>query len=227
MLETERRPLRVARTDQQGDGPIHGGHAAKRLLDVSVASIALVLLAPLMLAIWVAIRITSPGPAIFKQERIGLHHRPFTMYKFRTMYVESTVDVHRDYVSRVANGKSTPVEGMYKLRSDPRITRLGRWLRRTSIDELPQLWNVLRGEMSLVGPRPMLAWEAELFSEAGHPRFHVLPGMTGLWQVSGRHRLPMTKALELDTEYVGRQSLAFDLLVLARTVPVVLRREGV
>jgi lipopolysaccharide/colanic/teichoic acid biosynthesis glycosyltransferase len=201
----------------------------KRCLDVLVAGSALVLLSPFLLALAIAIRLTSPGPAVFRQERLGQGGRVFTMLKFRTMYSDTDDAVHRAYVTRlltddvpVAGGAS----GLFKLEADPRITPIGRWLRRTSLDELPQLINIVRGEMSLVGPRPSLAWEAELYSETDRQRFEVLPGITGLWQVSGRSRLSMREALALDVEYVRRRSIWFDLLILARTIPTVLRSEA-
>jgi lipopolysaccharide/colanic/teichoic acid biosynthesis glycosyltransferase len=199
----------------------------KRVLDILVSSVVLAVLSPLLLAIWVAVRLTSQGPAVFQQERLGRYRVPFTMYKFRTMYVDSGDEVHRAYVRQLLTADEAPTggeSGLYKLDSDPRITRLGGWLRRTSLDELPQLVNVLRGDMSLVGPRPVLSWEAELFSETECLRFQVSPGVTGLWQVSGRNQLSMRDALELDVEYVARQSFVYDLTLLARTVPAVLKR---
>ena len=160
---------------------------------------------------------------MFRQQRLGLDQRPFTVLKLRTMYAGRDDRIHREYVTRLlsadAQAVASPGNGLYKLAADPRITRIGAWLRRTSLDELPQLYNVLRGEMSLVGPRPVLPWEAEMFGERHQRRFAVRPGLTGLWQVSGRSRLTMSKALELDIEYVSRQSFAFDLLILIRTVP--------
>jgi lipopolysaccharide/colanic/teichoic acid biosynthesis glycosyltransferase len=134
--------------------------------------------------------------------------------------------IHRDFVTRMLAEAPEAVapDGFYKLAADPRITPVGAWLRRTSLDELPQLVNVIRGDMSLVGPRPVLGWEAELFTEAARIRFRVRPGLTGLWQVSGRARLTMPQALELDAQYVHRQSLWLDLSILARTVPAQMRR---
>jgi lipopolysaccharide/colanic/teichoic acid biosynthesis glycosyltransferase len=201
--------------------------AVKRGLDLLLAGTGLIVLTPLLAAIWLAVRLSSPGPAVFRQERLGLHQRPFTMYKFRSMTVGNSDAVHRAYVSRMltADGaQSERVNGLYKLDGDPRVTRLGAWLRRTSLDELPQLVNVVRGEMSLVGPRPVLAWEAELFRPEAMARFDTRPGLTGLWQVSGRNRLTMPQALALDVEYVRRQSLWLDLTILARTLPAQLRR---
>lgn len=204
--------------------------ADKRLLDLLIASVCLVLVSPLLVAAAVIVRATSPGPALFRQPRIGLGRRQFVLYKFRTMYDGSSSDVHREYVSRLLTDDDPPAggrQGLYKLEDDPRITRVGRLLRRTSIDELPQLFNVLRGEMSLVGPRPVLPWEAELIGATHSSRFLAMPGITGLWQVSGRNSLTMRQGFDLDVEYLRRQSLTFDLLILLKTVPVVLSARGV
>lgn len=203
---------------------------AKRALDLTLASLAVLILAPLLAAIWLGVRLSSPGPAVFRQERLGRDERPFVMYKFRSMHSGSSDAIHRAYVTRMLTGDGDPVEaaatGLFKLEHDPRVTPFGAWLRRTSLDELPQLVNVVRGDMSLVGPRPVLAWEAELFSEQSRARFRTRPGLTGLWQVSGRNLLTMRQALELDVEYVRRQSLWLDLTILARTVPAQLRRNA-
>jgi lipopolysaccharide/colanic/teichoic acid biosynthesis glycosyltransferase len=199
----------------------------KRALDLVVAGLGLLIISPLLVAIWLAVRLTSPGPAIFKQERLGLARTPFTMYKFRSMTTGNSDEAHRAYVSKMLTsdgGDSERVNGLYKLDGDPRVTRLGAWLRKTSLDELPQLFNIVKGEMSLVGPRPVLAWEAELFKPEAMARFDTRPGLTGLWQVSGRNLLTMPQALALDVEYVRRQSLWLDLSILARTLPAQLRR---
>ena len=199
----------------------------KRFIDIVIALTGLVLAAPVFAVAWLAIRLTSPGPAVFRQARLGRGERPFTMYKFRTMYIDNDDAIHRRYVRSLLTEDAPPTggqNGLYKLEADPRVTRVGRWLRATSLDELPQLVNVLKGDMSLVGPRPVLAWEAELFDPEERVRFEVRPGLTGLWQVSGRSRLSMRDALELDVEYVRRQSVALDLALLAKTVPALLRR---
>jgi lipopolysaccharide/colanic/teichoic acid biosynthesis glycosyltransferase len=199
-----------------------GDEAAKRAMDVVLSLLLLICLAPLLLVLCTLVRCTSAGPALFRQERLGRHKRPFTLLKLRTMYTGNDDRMHRDYVARLLSSDQAAVDGaLFKLADDPRITRPGAWLRRTSLDELPQLINVLRGEMSLVGPRPVLPWEAQLFGGAHQQRFAVRPGMTGLWQVSGRSLLPMRKALELDAEYVARRSFVLDLVILARTVPAV------
>ena len=199
--------------------------ADKRLLDLLIASVCLALVSPLLAAVAIIVLATSPGPALFRQPRIGRGRREFVLYKFRTMYDGNSSDAHREYVSKLLTDDHPPAggrDGLYKLEDDPRITRVGRLLRRTSIDELPQLINVLRGDMSLVGPRPVLPWEAELIGTTHSVRFLATPGITGLWQVSGRNRLTMRQGFDLDVEYLQRQSLAFDVRILLKTIPVVL-----
>ncbi len=206
--------------------PRLGQEAVKRALDIALASLLLIITSPLVLLLWCLVRSTSAGPALFRQERVGRDMRPFTMLKLRSMYEGNDDVTHRAYVSGMlsADEEATAPNGMlFKLVRDPRITPLGRWLRKTSVDELPQLINVLRGDMSLVGPRPMLTWEAELLAEPYRPRFTVKPGITGLWQVSGRSRLSMRTALELDVEYARHRSVLVDLSILARTVPALFR----
>jgi lipopolysaccharide/colanic/teichoic acid biosynthesis glycosyltransferase len=201
----------------------------KRLFDILVAAACLLVLAPVLLAVAALVRLTSPGPALFRQTRIGQHGRPFRMYKFRTMTAGCSDQLHREYVTGLLldeaprpGGRS----GLYKLEADPRVTRLGALLRRTSIDELPQLLNVLRGEMSVVGPRPMLPWELELVTPPYRERLAVPAGITGLWQVSGRNKLTMKEGLELDIEYVRTATFLLDLLIVARTVLAVLLPRG-
>jgi lipopolysaccharide/colanic/teichoic acid biosynthesis glycosyltransferase len=198
--------------------------AVKRVLDLALAALALLVLAPLLAAVWAAVRCTSPGPAVFRQQRLGRHGQPFTMYKFRTMWTDAGDAAHRTYVRTMLTGAAATNGGLYKLVGDPRITPVGAFLRRTSLDELPQLANVVRGEMSLVGPRPVLDWEAELFPPAARARFAVRPGLTGLWQVSGRNRLTMLQALDLDVEYVHRHTIWLDLAIILKTIPAQLRR---
>lgn len=202
---------------------------AKRVLDVVGAVTGILLLAPLLLAVWLWVRLDSRGPALFRQERLGRDARPFTIYKFRTMRTDADDQVHRAYVTQLLTADAPEAggsDGLFKLERDPRVTRAGSFLRRTSLDELPQLFNVLLGDMSLVGPRPALAWEAALYEPQYWQRFDVLPGLTGLWQVSGRSRLTMRQALDLDLDYVRRCSLALDLGILARTVPSLLRSQA-
>ena len=200
--------------------------AAKRALDIVVSLAMIMVLGPLLILLWSAVRLTSRGPALFRQQRLGRDRQRFMVLKLRTMYSGNNDQIHRDYVTNMLRDRQPQAagsSGLFKLDADPRITPLGAWLRRTSLDELPQLLNVLGGQMSLVGPRPVLPWEEELFSAANRQRFEVKPGITGLWQVSGRSKLSMQQALELDAEYVGRRSLALDLIILIRTVPALLR----
>lgn len=196
---------------------------AKRVLDVLAASVLLVALLPLLLVAFLAVRTTSPGSGIYRQQRVGAGGRTFEIYKFRTMHDRSPEDVHRRYVARLLAGQVQPEQGLYKLDGDVRVTKVGALLRRTSIDELPQLVNVLRGDMSLVGPRPALPWEVELFPTWAHHRHTVRPGLTGLWQVSGRNRLTMTEGLHLDVRYVDEASFLGDIAIMLRTVPALLR----
>lgn len=205
--------------------PGPGQEAAKRILDFVVALLLIVSLSPVIVSLLLLVRLTSTGPALFRQERLGRCRRRFTMLKLRTMYVDNDDKIHREYVFSLLSGDNPLAggeNGLFKLEKDPRITPAGAWLRRTSLDELPQLFNVLSGKMSLVGPRPVLSWEADMFSADHGRRFEVKPGLTGLWQVSGRSRLTMKEALELDSEYVGRRSFALDILILIRTVPALL-----
>jgi lipopolysaccharide/colanic/teichoic acid biosynthesis glycosyltransferase len=210
-------------------GPSLEAPAFKRPFDLLLACVGLVLLSPLLAVVAVMVSATSPGSPFFRQTRVGRDRRPFELYKFRTMYTGSSDDVHRQYVSKLLTQDQPPQggrRGLFKLEDDSRVTPLGRFLRRTSIDELPQLLNVIRGEMSLVGPRPLLPWEAELIAPAYSPRFLALPGLTGLWQVSGRNKLTMRQGFDLDVEYVCRRSFSFDLAILLKTVPVVLSTHG-
>jgi exopolysaccharide biosynthesis polyprenyl glycosylphosphotransferase len=193
----------------------------KRMIDVVGAAIGLVLMVPLFAAIALAITLTSPGPIFFAQERYGWRKRRFRMLKFRTMVSDAEA---LQPALECLNEAGGPV---FKIRNDPRITRLGRLLRRTSLDELPQLWNVLRGEMSLVGPRPLPARDVGRFCEAWlMRRFSVTPGITGLWQVSGRSDVRFDRWVALDLEYIDHWSLRLDLLILLRTLPAVLRTRG-
>jgi lipopolysaccharide/colanic/teichoic acid biosynthesis glycosyltransferase len=190
---------------------------SKRALDTTMVVIALILTAPALLLIAMLVRATSSGPVLFRQTRIGAGGREFVMLKFRTMQNGCPDDLHRAYVKDLLNGAATQQDGLFKLHNDPRITPVGRVLRKLSLDELPQLFNVLRGEMSLVGPRPALPWELRMFPAWAHRRLEVLPGVTGLWQVGGRNRLTMLEALELDVQYVDHHTLWLDLRILAKT----------
>lgn len=195
---------------------------AKQVLDVTGAFLLLVLLSPVLLAVTLAIRLTSPGPVFFRQERCGLNGRPFTMLKFRSMVSDAE---QRKHELAVLNEMSGPV---FKVSNDPRVTPVGRWMRKFSVDELPQLWNVLRGEMSLVGPRPLPVDEVERFDDpADRRRLSVKPGLTCLWQVSGRNNVSdFREWVRLDLEYIDNWSLWLDLKILLRTIPVVMVGTG-
>lgn len=198
----------------------------RRLIDVVVAVLALLLLAPLLLVLAAAVRLDSSGPALFRQARVGTGRRSFTLYKFRTMRVGGDDAAHRALIAAELRGEDTSSGGSWKIDDDPRVTRVGRLLRRTSLDELPQLVNILRGDMSLVGPRPCTEWESEMFPPEFGARFDVPPGLTGLWQVEGRSTVGTLDMLRLDLEYVRRRGAVHDLGILLRTVPTVLRGDG-
>ena len=204
---------------------------AMRALDILVAGPALLVLSPLLLVVAILVRLDSRGPAIFRQERIGRGLRPFRVVKFRTMGHGVSPEAHRAYVEQMIREDSAAEEGqapgpMMKLQRDPRITKIGHFLRRTSIDELPQLWNVLRGEMSLVGPRPPIQYEVDAYPARAYRRFAVRPGLTGLWQVSGRSLVSFAEMIDLDTEYVERRSLLLNLKIIFLTIPTVLHGKG-
>jgi exopolysaccharide biosynthesis polyprenyl glycosylphosphotransferase len=193
----------------------------KRVIDVVGATVALAAISPLMLATAIAIKWTSPGPVFFAQERYGRNKHRIRMYKFRTMVADA------EALQQTLEAQNEAVGPIFKIRDDPRLTPLGRLLRRFSIDELPQLWNVLRGEMSLVGPRPMSLRDVSLFSKAAlMRRFSVTPGITGLWQVSGRSNLPFDQWIALDLAYIDRWSIWLDLKILLRTPWAVLTADG-
>ena len=204
--------------------------AIVRVLDLLTGCLLLVVLAPLFAALAVAIRADSAGSPIFRQRRCGRGLREFTVFKFRTMECDTAADPHREYVLDViaGNGESRPGgdDGLQKLENDARVTRVGTFLRRFSLDELPQLWNVVRGEMSLVGPRPPIPYEVDFYPPRWLGRLAVKPGMTGLWQVSGRNELNYAEMVELDLEYVERRSLWLNAKILARTAKVVISGRG-
>ncbi len=198
---------------------------AKRLLDIVVAILMLVVFAPIMAIVAVAIKLDSAGPVIFKQTRIGKNHRPFTFYKFRSMYYKADSAVHQQFVKNlISNGSST--DAAYKLTGDKRITRVGAFIRKTSIDELPQIFNVLIGNMSMVGPRPPIPYEVAEYKTWHHRRLSVAPGVTGLWQVQGRSLVAFDDMVKMDIAYVEQRSLVLDITLLAQTVPAVLSGRG-
>jgi len=193
---------------------------AKRALDLFAGALAMAVLAPLLGALAIVVKWSSPGPVLFRQERVGRERRPFTMLKLRTM-----VDGADRMVAELLRRGGTD-ERFYKFQDDPRVTRVGAFLRRWSLDELPQLWNVLRGEMSLVGPRPALASEVGAYAPWHLRRLDVRPGMTGAWQVSGRSELSFDDCVRLDLAYIDGWWLGQDIKILLRTAPAVLRRWG-
>jgi lipopolysaccharide/colanic/teichoic acid biosynthesis glycosyltransferase len=200
----------------------------RRLLDIIVAGTMLLALAPLLIMVALAIRIDTRGSSLFRQRRVGRGRREFTMLKFRTMRSDADATRHREYVQALIGDDRTPERGrLYKLSVDDRVTRVGRVLRSWSLDELPQLLNVLRGQMALVGPRPVISYEVEMYPEDYLGRFDVKPGLTGLWQVSGRNERTYEEMVLFDLEYARERSLLGDLRILIKTVPVVLGRQGV
>lgn len=221
-------PGRLSLRMGDGVGLVHVRHRAvtglsvhvKQLADRVLGVLALLLLSPVLLAVAVGIRMDSAGPALFRQVRIGRDGRPFTMIKFRTM----VTDAHERRQGLLPNNDGNSV--LFKMRDDPRVTRVGRVLRRFSLDELPQIFNVVTGDMSLVGPRPSLPEEVELYEKDVHRRFAVRPGLTGLWQVSGRADLGWADCVRLDLSYVDNWSLSLDLRILGRTLGTVLRGQG-
>ncbi len=230
------------RLDMMGAIPLVGprgtnieglNYMLKRSLDLLLGIAVLIVVSPVLGVAAAAIALTSGRPILYRQTRIGLHGRPFNMLKFRTMKPQARDDVHREFVrqwitsgadamSRQSNGAP-----LFKLAADDRITPIGRWLRRFSIDELPQLINVIRGEMSLIGPRPALPYEVEQYEPRHRRRLETLPGVTGLWQVSGRNHLSFEDMIRLDVQYLENWSLATDLKILARTMPELVRGGGV
>lgn len=204
--------------------PASRSRKIKRLLDICGALAGLILCAPLMLALAVLIRLDSAGPALYRQVRVGQGGRRFTLIKFRTMTPGSEEALLAHLSQSISQRKRWAK--YQKLRRDPRLTRLGRTLRRFSLDELPQLWNVLKGEMSLVGPRPILPGQQAEYGPAYGDYLQARPGLTGLWQVSGRNRLTFAERACLDVCYIRNWSFWLDVQILARTLPAVLRGEG-
>jgi lipopolysaccharide/colanic/teichoic acid biosynthesis glycosyltransferase len=198
--------------------------ATKRAIDILVASTLLLVLLPFLVVIAVAIAYDG-FPILFRQQRIGEHGRAFTLVKFRSMRADADPAVHQRYVASLLRDQGS-LSAVYKVANDPRITPVGALLRRTSLDELPQLWNVLRGDMSLVGPRPDVPYAVSEYAEWMRQRLEAKPGITGLWQVSGRSRLSLQDMYRLDLAYVSSASLRLDIEILLRTIPAVLKRDG-
>jgi exopolysaccharide biosynthesis polyprenyl glycosylphosphotransferase len=191
--------------------------AVKRLMDISLSAISLIILAIPFAVIALLIKITMPGPVFFRQERLGKDLEPFTVYKFRTMVVDA---------DRQKSKLRNEVKGLFKIKDDPRVTRFGKFLRRSCLDELPQLINVLKGDMSIVGPRPHLKIELENFKGWRMQRFRVKPGITGMWQVSGRHEINFDKAVMYDIYYIKNMGLVTDISIILKTIPAILMTRG-
>ncbi len=202
----------------------------RRAFDVLFAVALILLFSPILIAVAIAVRLDSRGPAFFRQRRVGYREREFTLFKFRSMRVDADPRGHREYVTALINGAEANPDGgrenLYKLAVDNRITPVGRWIRHWSLDELPQLFNVVRGDMTLVGPRPAIAYEVAEYPSWYRERFAVKPGLTGYWQVSGRSERTYEEMVRLDIEYAKRRSLGLDLSILLKTPWVVLSRKG-
>jgi exopolysaccharide biosynthesis polyprenyl glycosylphosphotransferase len=217
---------------QPQDNATKASRLIKRTIDIFGSLTALILLSPLFIAIAVVIKLTSKGPILFKQKRVGQYGVRFTFLKFRSMYFQSSPKIHQDYVTQLISGKedcrqSEDNGGVYKIKDDPRITPVGRFLRKTSLDELPQFLNVLKGEMSLVGPRPPIPYEVAAYEIWHRRRFlEVKPGITGLWQVEGRSRIRFDEMVRLDLRYAKIWSPWLDIKILLRTPHAVLRGDG-
>jgi len=198
----------------------------KRVFDVGLTMVGMLVLAIPFAIIALLIKLTSKGPVLYKHTRIGKDCKPFEFYKFRTMYTGSDDTMHRDFVNEFIQANGERRQTVHKITDDPRVTRVGRFLRKTSLDELPQLFNVLRGEMSLVGPRPCLPYELEQYKEWHRRRLAVIPGCTGLWQVAGRSAVDFNDMVILDLFYIDNMSPLFDLRIIFRTLPVMLLAKG-
>jgi exopolysaccharide biosynthesis polyprenyl glycosylphosphotransferase len=200
---------------------IRGAYLTKRLIDIVASIILLILLTPLFMLIMLLIYINSPGPVFYKQTRVGRWGKLFTMWKFRSMYLDADARLKEIMAANEMTGGV-----IFKMKNDPRIIPIGRFIRKASIDELPQLWNVLKGDMSLVGPRPALPSEVNQYSLQDRQRLEVIPGITCIWQVSGRSNIPFPQQVQLDTEYIQSQSLLLDIKLLLKTIPAVLLSRG-
>lgn len=202
----------------------------KRIMDVAIALALLALLAPVMAIVALAVALDTPGPVLFRQRRIGQNGMPFDMFKFRSMRHNADASVHRQAIKRFMEGErlntSRTTDAPFKLGADSRITRIGRFIRKTSLDELPQFWNIVTGEMSLVGPRPPIPYEVELYSQRAMLRLEGKPGLTGPWQVYGRGTVTFDEMIEMDIAYLDNRSIWYDLKLIALTAPAALRGRG-
>ena len=231
----------------QQDGADAMYFIAKRVMDLTIVAFSLVFLLPLLAFIALLIKWDSPGPAIFRQERVTARRRerdgkvfweetPFTIYKFRTMRTDAKSTLHRQFIEAYIAGDDKRMaelqsaqqaeDAKYKLVQDPRVTRVGSFLRKTSLDELPQLWNVVLGNMSLVGPRPPIPYEVELYQFHHHDRLRTIPGITGWWQVRGRSATSFEEMVQMDVEYIQQQSMWLDIKIIVMTVTAVVYGKG-
>lgn len=197
----------------------------KRVMDVVCSLLALLVLSPLLIAIAVIIKFDSRGPVLFTQERLGKDLRPFRMYKFRSMYVDAGDSLHRESVKRTAESKRREI-GTFKSLDDPRVTRFGRFIRAWNLDELPNLINIVRGDMSIVGPRPALDYELPYYKDWYYKRFAVRPGLTGLWQVKRSDAEDFDEMIRMDVDYVDQLSLWLDVKLILLTIPSIIRERG-
>lgn len=197
----------------------------KRIIDVLFSLLILIPLCIVMAIVAVCIRLDSKGPVFFRQKRVGQEGEEFTMLKFRSMHIDNDESIHREATRRYMNGETVDGQG-YKLKDDPRITRVGKFIRKTSVDELPQFFNVLRGEMTLVGPRPPLPYEVEEYSQRDWLRLSGRPGLTGTWQVYGRSRVQFQEMVDMDLMYLQQQSILLDLKLILLTPVVMLSGRG-
>lgn len=200
----------------------------KRILDLVGSAIAIIFFSPIFIIISICIKLTSKGPILFSQTRLGQNAKPFKYYKFRTMYFDIDPTLHQKFVKDLIEGKLLEIgeDSLLKLKHDPRVTPFGRFLRRTSIDELPQFINVLKGELSLVGPRPPLPYEYEKYQKWHKERLSIEPGITGLWQVTGRSSTTFDEMVQLDIEYARKRSLILDIKILIKTMYIVISGKG-
>ena len=200
---------------------VRSSYAVKRMLDIVGSGVGMVLLSPVCLAIAIAVKMSSPGPVFFVQTRVGRYGRHFRFYKFRSMRQDA--EALKDSLKSQNESKDGVI---FKMKDDPRITKVGKFLRRTSLDELPQLWNVFIGDMSLVGPRPPVPKEVQEYTLEDRKRLDVIPGITCLWQIKGRSEIPFHEQVKLDKEYIQAPSVWKDILILLKTVPAILGGKG-
>ena len=198
-----------------------GSYVVKRALDIVVSALGMILLAPVFLAIAIAVKLSSPGPVFFSQVRVGRYGRHFNFYKFRSMRQDA--EALKDGLKKQNESKDGVI---FKMKDDPRITKVGRFLRRTSLDELPQLWNVFIGDMSLVGPRPPVPSEVQEYTLEDRKRLDVIPGITCLWQIKGRSEIPFHEQVRLDKEYILAPSVWNDIKILLKTIPAIIGGKG-